>query len=82
MTDNAPLRPATPEEVAEALSFGLRFKGRRPFPSSSSLMAQITAEHLVAHLQRCGFRLMKEPDAVAPNASSHGHRSGQNPDDK
>jgi hypothetical protein len=65
------LRPATPEEVAEALSFALRFDGRKPFAQSSSLMAQITAVHLVEHLQRCGFRLMKAPDAVAPSTSMH-----------
>jgi len=71
MTDPTRLRPATPEEIAEALSFALRFDGRRPFPQSGSLMAQITAAHLVAHLQRCGFHLMKDPDAVAPTTSQH-----------
>jgi hypothetical protein len=71
MTDDSKLRPATAEEIAEALSFALRFDGRRPFPQSSSLMAGITAAHLVQHLQRCGFRLMKTPDAIAPSASHH-----------
>jgi hypothetical protein len=71
MTDGAKLRPATPDEIAEALSFALRFDGKRPFPQSSSLMAQITAVHLVRHLQRCGFQLMKAPDAAAPSASNH-----------
>lgn len=71
MSTSAELRPATPEEIAEALSFGLRFNGRRPFPQSSTLMAQITAEHLVRHLQRCGFVLMKQPDAVAPSTDRH-----------
>jgi hypothetical protein len=71
MTDPTKLRPATPEEIAEALSFALRFDGRRPFPQSGSLMAQITAAHLVEHLQRCGFHLMKDPDAVAPTTSGH-----------
>ena len=40
MSDRSELRPATPEEIAEALSFALRFKGRRPFPQSNTLMAQ------------------------------------------
>jgi len=71
MTDNSGLRPATPEEIAEALSFALRFKGRKPFPQSNSLMAQITAAHLVQHLQRCGFLLMKTSDAIAPSTSHH-----------
>ena len=65
------LRPATPEEIAEALCFALRFKGRRPFPQSRNLMADVTAAHLVEHLQRCGFHIMKGPNAVAPSASHH-----------
>lgn len=71
MTDPSALRPATPEEIAEALSFALRFDGRKPFPQSGSLMARITAAHLVRHLQRCGFQLMKSPDSEAPSASRH-----------
>ena len=50
-----PLRRASDEEVVDALSFGLRFDGRKPFAQASSLMARITAEHLVKHLARCGF---------------------------
>ncbi|HTY93503.1 MAG TPA: hypothetical protein VMC02_06425 [Steroidobacteraceae bacterium] len=80
MTDLSRLRPATPEEIAEALSFALRFDGRRPFPQSGSLMAQITAAHLVEHLQRCGFHLMKEPDAVAPTTSRQGGAPGRTPE--
>jgi hypothetical protein len=74
------LRPATREEIADALSFALRFDGRRPFPQSSSLMAQITAAHLVEHLERCGFVLMKNPDAVAPSASHHMRTPERNQD--
>ena len=43
------LRPATTEEIAEALSFALRLRGRRPFPQSHNLMADTTAAHLVEH---------------------------------
>lgn len=71
MTDHPDLRPATPEEVAEALSFALRFKGRRPFPQANTLMAEITAAHSVEHLQRCGLYVMKGPDTLAPDASHH-----------
>jgi hypothetical protein len=71
---NNKLRPATPEEIAEALCFALRFDGKKPFPQSSSLMAQITAQHLVQHLQRCGFELMKRPDAAAPSTTGHGKK--------
>lgn len=76
MTDHPDLRPATPEEVAEALSFALRFKGRRPFPQANTLMAEITAAHLVEHLKRCGLYVMKGPDALAPDASHHPRAGG------
>lgn len=80
MTEQSDLRPATPREIAEALSFALRFNGRRPFPQANSLMAEITAAHLVEHLQRCGFRVLKGPDAVAPSASHHPKAGGMEPD--
>ena len=80
MSEQPDLRPATPQEIAEALSFALRFKGRRPFPQANSLMAEITAAHLVEHLQRCGFLLMKGPDAVAPSASHHPKAGSTEPD--
>jgi len=80
VTDHPALRPATQEEVAEALSFALRFKGRRPFPQANTLMAEITAAHLVEHLQRCGLYVMKGPDALAPNASHHPSAGEREPD--
>ncbi len=80
MTDTPELRPATPEEIAEALSFALRFDGRKPFPQSHTLMAQVTAEHLVRHLLRCGFELMKRPPATAPTTSGHAHPLTAKPD--
>ena len=81
MTDRSELRPATPEEIAETLSFALRFDGRKPFPQSNSLMAQITAAHLVQHLQRCGFQLMKRPDAVALSTSRHARKPDREPNE-
>ena len=75
--DPPPLRPATEQEVVEALSFALRFDGRRPFAQASSLMARITAEHLARHLARCGFELVKRPDATAPTTSHHGHPAAE-----
>jgi hypothetical protein len=74
------LRPAKREEIADALSFALRFDGRRPFTQSVNLMARITADHLVEHLERCGFVLMKRPDAVAPSATHHMRTPERKPD--
>jgi hypothetical protein len=61
------LRPARPDEIAESLSFALRYDGRRRVHTSDILMARITAERLVVHLERSGFVLMKRPSAPAPS---------------
>ena len=77
-----PLRRASDAEVVEALSFGLRFDGRKPFAQASSLMARITAEHLTKHLRQCGFELVKRPDATAPSTSHHSHPAAPKPDEQ
>jgi hypothetical protein len=67
MTD---LRPATPAEIADSLSFALRYDGRRRVHHADDAMARITADRLVAHLERSGFVIMKRPDAAAPTTSN------------
>jgi hypothetical protein len=69
MTD---LRPATPAEIADSLSFALRYDGRRRVHHADDAMARITADRLVAHLERSGFVIMKRPDAGAPTTSGQG----------
>ena len=44
------LRPATPDEIADTLSFALRYQGRRRVHDADDTMARITAERLVRHL--------------------------------
>ncbi len=66
MTDTSQLRPATADEIAQTLSFALQFEGRKRVRSADSLMAEITAERLVRHLERSGCVLMKRPAGVAP----------------
>ena len=61
--DPQQLRPATPDEVAETLSFALRYEGRRRVHHADDVMARITAERLVEHLRRSGFVLMRLPPA-------------------
>ena len=65
MPDASHLRPATPDEIAETLSFALRYEGRRRVHQADDIMARITAERLVRHLERSGFVLMRRPPAVA-----------------
>jgi hypothetical protein len=70
MIDTPGLRPATPDEIAQTLSFALRYDGRKRVHHADDAMARITAERLVRHLERSGFVLMKKPPAVAPTGGS------------
>jgi hypothetical protein len=71
--DNLNLRPASPEEIEQSLSFALRYDGRKRVRHADEAMARITAERLVNHLQKSGYVLMKRPDATAPSTSHHRH---------
>jgi hypothetical protein len=73
MPDDAQqLRPATPDEIAETLSFALRYDSRRRVHHADDAMARITAQRLVEHLERSGFVLMKRPPARAPSLPGAG----------
>ncbi len=61
------LTPAAPEDLAMSLAFALRFSGRKRFRPGGELMARITAEHLVEHLEQSGYVFMKRP---TPDGSS------------
>ena len=73
--DKLGLRPATTGELHESLSFALRYEGRKRVHHADDVMARITADHLVRHLERSSYALMKRPDAAAPNTSVHKHPS-------
>ena len=75
--DKAKLRPASPEEIEQSLSFALRYDGRRRVRHADDAMARITAERLVLHLLRSGYVLMKRPDANAPSTSGHRHPNAE-----
>jgi hypothetical protein len=66
-----PTPHATPDEIAQALSFALLYDGRRGVQHADDLMARITAERLVKHLEASGFVLMKRPPGgVAPSVGA------------
>ena len=71
--DKPGLRPATAQEIEESLSFALRYAGRRRVHHADEVMARITAERLVRHLEQSGYVLMRRPDAAAPGTSGHRH---------
>jgi len=59
-SDRADLTAATAEEIAEALSFALRYDERgKPRRGGGDLTASIAAERLTEHLRRAGFIVMK-----------------------
>lgn len=62
-----PLRPATREEITQALAFALQYDGRKRTRDTADHVAQIAAERLAKHLEQSGFVLMKRPPGKAPS---------------
>jgi hypothetical protein len=61
MPPDESLLPAKAEDIADALAFALRYSGRKRVHDSAEIMASIVAKRLVAHLERCGFVVMRKP---------------------
>jgi hypothetical protein len=61
MTDTPSLRPATADEIAETLSYALRFDGRRRVHHADDAMTRITVERLVKHLGAGWIRAYEAP---------------------
>ncbi|MGA9864867.1 MAG: hypothetical protein WBQ75_00330 [Acetobacteraceae bacterium] len=74
--DPAQLRLATTDEVADTLSFALRFDGRKRVHQGDHLMAQIVARRLIDHLEQSGYVVMKKPPAPMHSASFQHGQSG------
>jgi hypothetical protein len=64
------LPDADPADLTQALAFALCFSGRKRIHSANELMARITAERLVEHLELSGFVVKKK---VAGRDHSTGH---------
>ncbi|RYF12209.1 MAG: hypothetical protein EOO40_01780 [Deltaproteobacteria bacterium] len=65
-SDRADLTAATADEIAEALSYALRYDERgKPRRGGGDLTAGIAAERLTEHLRRSGFVIMKARPARA-----------------
>jgi hypothetical protein len=54
------LSPASPDDLADALAFALRFEGRKHVHNADEIMSSIVAKRLVEHLERSGLVLMKK----------------------
>jgi hypothetical protein len=55
------LTAATPDDLAQSLSFALRFEGRKSQHDSDRLNADIVAKRLVRYLDKTGYVVMKKP---------------------
>jgi len=59
-------RPATREELTEALSFALRFGADgKPRRTGHEFLASLAAAQLTDHLMRSRFRILREPPVPA-----------------
>jgi len=73
MPERVDLTPATPEDLADALAFALRYSGRKRTHNAGEMMAAIVAKRLVEHLERSGFVVMKKPPIGGGAAIGRGH---------
>jgi hypothetical protein len=69
MTSVSTHRFAVSDEVADALAYALRYEGNRRVHHADAVMARITADYLIRHLERYGFILMRAPSGGAPTTS-------------
>ena len=72
MTDAGPLTPASRDDLELAIAFALKFRGRKRIRSAGEIMATLTAERIVEHLEEAGFVVMKRPPAVGAAALGRG----------
>ena len=57
----AALIPASDDDVKQTLAFALTFDGRKRFRQADELTAGIAAEHLLKHLAKSGYVVMRRP---------------------
>jgi hypothetical protein len=69
MTNVSTLRSTALAEVADALAYALLYDGKRRVHHADDVMARITAERLIRHLERSGFVLMRREPGAAPTTA-------------
>jgi hypothetical protein len=63
-SDDSDLAAVTPQEIAEALAYALRYDERgKPHRGGWDLIANLAAERLAEHLRRSGFVIMRTRSA-------------------
>jgi len=71
------LHPATVQEIKENLSFGLLYEGRKRAHHADNVMAEITVDRLVRHLERPGYLIKCRREAAAPSTNRHWHLNAE-----
>jgi hypothetical protein len=66
-------KPASPDDIADALATALRYTGRKQARDTAQLMAPIVAQWLVEHLERSGFVVMRKPPLEGGAAIGRGY---------
>jgi hypothetical protein len=69
MSTDPQLRPAMSVEIADSLSFALRYEGRKRVGHADAMTARVTADRLVRHLAASGFVVTQSSAGVAPTPS-------------
>ena len=59
--DPSNLRPASRDEISDALAHALRYDGRKRWRQADDLQARIAADHLLRCLEMSGFVLLRKP---------------------
>ena len=72
MPDDDKLKPADPHDLAEAIAFALRYRGKKRVHQADEYMAQIAAERIVEHLERARFIVMRKPALGGHSALGRG----------
>ena len=73
MIDAEPLTPANRDDLEQAIAFALRFRGRKRIRSAGDIMATLTAERIVEHLEDSGYVVMRKPPGVGSAALGRGY---------
>ena len=69
MTEASTRRPADSVELIDTLAYALRYDGKKQVHYADDVMARITAEYLIRHLEQAGFVLMRKAPGAAPTTA-------------
>jgi len=64
------MEEAKPEDIEQSIAFALMYNGRKRTHEADRIMAQIVAKHLVDHLRRSNFVIMRRPPQAGHSTST------------